>query len=202
MPGARPVVLMHLVLVLVLGIADAAADQPGWDFQSRAAQAAKRKFEDAAAKAEQEYARRLNVARETAVKEFNDALRAATRAGDLDEANRVKAAIAELNEDAPVANQGPLGRWVVRYSNGVTRETEIRPDGTVAWVDGDRKRGQGRLQRIGGGWLLPDDGNGNAERMVVTADRLYVEHFHPASHYPKEGTRTFAVGTRSPGRSP
>ena len=57
--------------------------------------------------------------------------------------------------------------------------------------------GQGRLQRIEGGWLLPDDGSGNAERIAVTGHRLYLEHFHPASRYPNEITRIRAVGTRS-----
>src|SRR5687767_14264488 len=140
MPGARRFVTFRFViataLAVAVGVVAVAADQPGWDFQSRAAQAAKRKFEDAALKADQEFARRMTVAREAAVKELVDAMRAATRAGDLDEANKIKAAIAELNEDAPLASQGPLGRWVVRYSNGVVRETDIRPDGTVVWVDG------------------------------------------------------------------
>ena len=144
----------------------------------------------------------MSVAREAAVKELTDAMRGAIRAGDLEEANRINAAVAQLNEDAPVADQGPLGRWVVRYSNGVIRETEIKPDGTLAWADGDGKRGRGHLQRIRDGWLLPSDGDGNAERIVVAADRLYVEHFHPAAHDPQEPTRTFAVGTRWPGKTP
>jgi hypothetical protein len=126
-------------------------------------------------------------------------MRAATRAGDLDEANRIKAAIDELNEASEGAGGGrdPVGRWDIHYSNGVDRTYEIRPDGSVAWTDGDGHRGQGRLQRLDGGWLMAEDSKGNAERIAVAGDRLYIEHFHPASRYPNERTRTMAVGTRS-----
>ena len=86
MSRARPVLLTLLAFVLtgVVGICIVvAADHPGWDFTSRAAQAAKRKYEDAESKAAQEYNRRVGAARELAIKELGEAMRAATRAGDL-----------------------------------------------------------------------------------------------------------------------
>ena len=151
----------------------------------------------------------MAAAREAAARELNEAMRLATRAGDLDEANKIKRALDDLAQDtpapaagpgaAPGSARGPVGRWDMRYSNGVRRDYEIRPDGTVAWSSSNRA-GKGKVERIENGWLVADDGDGNAERLTLAGDRLFIEHFHPAARYPKQGTDILAVGEREASR--
>ena len=173
-----------------------------WDFKSTKAQTAKKRYDEAASRAEQEYARKMGVARDAAAKELGEAMRAATKAGDLDEANRIKQALEELTAELPPpgSGRGLVGRWEVRYSNGVRRAYEVKPDGAVTWTGGGSRGGRGTLRRAEGGWLLPEDGDGNAERWTLSGERLFVEHFHPKQRYPKEPADVLAVGEKPGGK--
>jgi hypothetical protein len=199
MPRTRAAVigLLAVALACALGAGD---ERAGWDFKSRPAQAAKKKLDELVAKAEEDYFRRVGVAREMASRELTDAMRAATKAGDLDEANKIKQALSDLAGGAPGpgSGRGLVGRWDAKYTNGYRRDYEIRPDGAIAWSEAAGPSGRGKIRREeGGAWLIPDDGAGNAERWTLVGDRVFIEHFHPSARYPKDGANHMAVAARA-----
>lgn len=86
------------------------------------------------------------------------------------------------------------GKWTVVYENRYTREYVISEDGALAWDKGTNPEGKpfvakeeqrAKLQRRAGAVLAPLAGGTILEKFSVDGDKLQVERFHPASHYPK-----------------
>ena len=175
--------------------------------KSVAAKAALRKYEKVAEKAQQAYARELDVARKAAAAELANAMKAATRAANLDEANRIKAAIDGLKGDpaGPPAKGakaagggggvGLGGKWNSVYIGPENRHVhEFREDGTVRNEFVGRAEWTAKLER-------DDDGNIIArfpdflERYTLAGGRLFVEQFHPG-RYPDQHPAYVAIGVR------
>ena len=195
-------VLLRVSLLLCICAAVAAEEQADSTPRSRAASAAKRKYDDAVAKARQEYSRRLETARAAAMNELREAMKAATRQADLDEANRINAVLGQLDQDAPPPSQGSrlTGRWQVRYGNGVQRVYEIRDDGSATWVaTGTDALNRGRFQRSGSN-LVFDEGPLAVERWTACGERCFIEHFDPRSSFPNEFPKTIGIATHEADR--
>ena len=188
---ATPLVLAMLVCAV------AAPDaRPAGSFTSRAARAAHKKYEEAVERAKQDYDRRVEAARKVAESELADAMKAATRHGDLDEANRIKAAVGRLKPNAAVTGSTRLlGAWQVRYANGIERTYEVRNDGTATWTEAGRAAVVGRFKQVEPE-IVYDENKLAVERWTVVGDRLFIEHFNPASGYPKARPLTLGVATR------
>ncbi len=94
-------IIIGTALIAGLG---AAGEISGWNFHSTSAKEAKRKFEASVARAEGTFAEAKQAAATVAVKELTVSMNVATRAADLDEATKIKAAITELksSEKQPV----------------------------------------------------------------------------------------------------
>jgi hypothetical protein len=184
---------------LVLGLASAVAMEAatGWEFKSRAAQAAKRRYEEAIGKAEEEFAHRKNVARDAARKDLSDALRAATKAGDFDEGSRIKDALKQLDglEVARPSRNEIIGRWKVAYTNGHRATVDIGKDGTITWSGGGRLT-RGKVHRVGTDILAKEDVNDVVERLTLSGDRLLFEHFRPGSKYSDDNADIMGVAAR------
>jgi hypothetical protein len=176
--------------LIAAGAAGPAADDRR--LKTAAANAALRKYDATVAKAKADYDKAVRPARELAVKELTDAMKAATRAGDLNEANEINAAIAALNAAAQGgADGGLVGTWDVLYSNGHRRTYKLFPDGTVEWV-GTRRTAKA-FQR--GGDLLLEIESGKLERLSAWNGRLVLEHYYPATHYPNDPPDQIGFGT-------
>ena len=193
-------IAVALLVTLLLAASLAPADRPAaWDFRTRPAQAARKRYEEAAARAEQEFSKKIATASETAIKELTEAMKTATRAADLEEANRISAAIDELKVSDPSPASAPsiVGGWRVTYTTGNVRQYRIDPDGSLSWTS-DAVQGvvHGRVQRAGKEVLI-DDGKGAVERLTLAGERLFVEHFFPAERFPNNPPRIMAVGTRA-----
>jgi hypothetical protein len=80
------------------------------------------------------------------------------------------------------------GRWEIKYANGVVGRYAIAFDGQVVNESANSK---GRMFRRKGEILL-DLNDGKLERIKISGSQLQVEHFNPASEYPK---KVFVVGT-------
>jgi hypothetical protein len=89
----------------------------------------------------------------------------------------------------------PVGRWTVRFANGVVQTCEVREDGTAS-VREPRRSSAGKAEARGGAIVITfrDD---RLERWTVRGKRVVVEHWFPASQYPS-GPRVLGVATRSP----
>jgi serine/threonine protein kinase len=81
------------------------------------------------------------------------------------------------------------GHWKGQYDNSAWREYDIDADGHVL----DHENRQARLARKGLDFLL-DFGDGNLERLHLRMGALMVEHFAPASSFPKRSA--LGIGRR------
>ena len=91
-------------------------------FKSAAATAAVRKYDAAIAKARGDYERAAKVARDVATRELGEAIKVATRAGDLNAANEIQAEIGALATAEPVLGDVPAVGDGVDGDDGVLRQ--------------------------------------------------------------------------------
>lgn len=91
---------------------------------------------------------------------------------------------------APPPEGLPVGRWSVEFANGVKESCEIDKDGSATEVEPSRKS-TGTVEVTGGSALIifKDD---RAERWTRVGKRMVVEHWFPASQYPK-GTPVLGI---------
>jgi hypothetical protein len=81
------------------------------------------------------------------------------------------------------------GTWILAYQKGNGRRYVIDAEGNVSWGP-RRARLTGR-----GADLILDFGDGKLERVRLAGRRLQVEHFDPATSFPRKPTQS-AVGDR------
>jgi hypothetical protein len=188
---ARP---LRLVAVLLSTSTPLAADEPvtpKWDFTNKAALAAKRRYDLAMDKIKGTYDKEATDAQKTLVNELKDALKESTKAGSLDEALKIRSAIEYLEKKEPLpgpatrpaaAGKFPTGKWNMVKAGGVYGTYSFRADGTVEWIERDRKA-VGKMSVKDGLVVItyPDD---RIERLTPSGSRLVVEHWFPSSGYP------------------
>lgn len=168
-------------------------------FKSAAATAAVRKYDAAIAKARGDYERAAKVARDVATRELGEAIKVATRAGDLNAANEIQAEIGALATAEPPAHvevpTNLVGSWDVLYTNGYRRTYRMYADGTVEWV-GEKGRDKVKAYRQDGDLLLEIE-RGKLERLTPAADgRLFVEHWNPGALFPDHPPAPIGIATR------
>jgi hypothetical protein len=76
----------------------------------------------------------------------------------------------------------PVGRWTVRFDNGVVQTCEVRGNGTIHVVEPHRNSG-GKAVLAGRSVVITCDDD-RAERWTRSQGRMVVEHWFPASAYP------------------
>lgn len=80
------------------------------------------------------------------------------------------------------ATELPVGRWTVRFANGVVEECRIGRDGSVGLVEPGRAAGgRARVDRRAVVIVYEDD---RIERWTTAGPRMTVEHWFPATRYP------------------
>lgn len=198
----RSAAVIGIVVIALATVAPGAGDDADNAPKTAAAKSALRKYEKSLEKAQQAFAREAGTARKTATAELEVAMKAATRAANLDEANRIKAAIDAMRDDAagqsgraPRAVAGLSGSWQTVYVGPENRHVhEFRDDGTVRNTFVGHGEWTAKLER---------DAAGNTvarypqfiERYTVAGGRLYVEQFNPA-RYPDAAPGFVAIGVR------
>jgi hypothetical protein len=94
--------------------------------------------------------------------------------------------------EAPSASHF-VGTWRVTCTNEAIRSYEVDADDTVRFFEENL---QTRLQRRGEVFVQFDDGR--LERWTLAGERLLVEHWNPASKYPKQPPTEIGIGVRIP----
>lgn len=131
-PTRRAALFVALLTLPLLAPAD--GERPSKP-KSAQAKPALRKYDDAAATAQRAYERALATARKERQADLDKALKAAMRAGSLEEAKAIEAAAKEIAHDAAAPNDEAavkdvlLGTWVVVASE--PSEWTFLADGTV-----------------------------------------------------------------------
>ena len=73
----------------------------------------------------------------------------------------------------------PVGKWIVRFANGVAEACEIRADATATVVETPRSSG-GKVTVEGNSFLIRYEDD-RVERWTPVAKRMVVEHWFPGS---------------------
>jgi hypothetical protein len=187
----RAVLVFALALVAAIALGMSRRD---WDFKSSAARSAMAKYKRAVVDAEDEL-----------VANLEEAMKAATRAANLDEANRLKVAISELrgerNADAGEPVEALTGVWRIYFDNAHTHVLEVRGDGqaVLAEIDGHRRDIPGRVRtNQNTGDVLLRLHSGPIERLTLARGRLVVEHYPKPDDFP-EGEPVLGIGRRVAG---
>jgi hypothetical protein len=89
----------------------------------------------------------------------------------------------------------PVGRWTVRFANGVVETCEIRSDRTAA-VKEPLRSSPGKAEARGGTVVITFDDD-RLERWTARGSQMVVEHWFPASQYPS-GPKVMGLATRTP----
>lgn len=186
-----------LLAVALIGSLAMAGDEPSPESpKSPAATAALRKFEIASEKARKEYERAMNAASKQAITELDSALKVAMKDTDLKESQRIGAAASLIKQgefEPAAASRGITGTFHVVFTSGIDRVMQFNRNGSVNWQENGTRRDPGKMISSGGDTLLQLE-PGKIERIGVSGNRIYIEHFNPASRYPKEFATAIGVG--------
>jgi len=88
-----------------------------------------------------------------------------------------------------------VGKWTVKFTNGVIQTSELRKNGTASVVERNRSSTGKAVARNGAVVIhFKDD---RAERWTVRGKQVMVEHWFPASTYPSGG-RVLGFAKRLP----
>jgi hypothetical protein len=184
-------------LALILGgvaIADV-SDTPLAATKSPAAVAAMDKDSAAERRAQEIYDQAVKRARNTELGELQIALKAATRQGDLDEANSINAVMKQIEAEIPMAAITPEkpssmeGRWKMNHNGNqfewIITDQHVQHAGTDEAV----------IPMIEGNVMLLKWRSGYTDRLTFEGDRFFLEGWdpgQPTSDWPKnvcEGVR-------------
>jgi len=146
----KGLVVISSLLIFVVSISAVAADEKVRPFKYPEARAARRAYEEAVRKADEQRARAISAAKRHYIVALDAALKAAMQRGDLKEANKLNTLKEKLEAEIGTAKSGKgpsralVGVW--RYPNGTT--ITYRPDGTyvVSW----RRGKPGAWKHLGG----------------------------------------------------
>jgi hypothetical protein len=182
--------LPALVVIVLILIAAGDAEP-----RSLKAKAALRKFDRAVERAEAARDEAVAAAASTLATELDEALKAAMKAGSLEEANAIKSAKESRAKNKPRGMAAPTleGRWRVVYGNGTRRRYAFHGE-RFEWFEGEQTR-PGALTRDDGAFLI-DTGDGKLERWTPAAGRCFIEHFNPKATFPDRDADEFGVATR------
>ncbi|HZK80327.1 MAG TPA: hypothetical protein VFC46_04650 [Humisphaera sp.] len=136
-------------------------------------------------------------AQSTLIAELKPARAAAMKRTDLDEANRIDAALKAAEGGATEYSGAPTqlpppSSWHIFYSNGVRTEYVIDRAGTVARSDNHVSK----LQPDSAGSYVASWDDGKVERLTFMHGQLFIEHFDPASLFPDKAPSNVAIGMR------
>ncbi|HMF15190.1 MAG TPA: hypothetical protein VKE94_22905 [Gemmataceae bacterium] len=165
------------------------ATEPGWDFKSPAAREAKRKYDALMKEAETKFARAITDAQKSLIEDLEATMKEATRAADLDEALKLRAALESVQRDvggradrSQLTACLPVGRWSVEFANGVAETCEIRKDGTAGVAEPQRTSDGTAVIR--GGSLVIAYQDDRVERWTPIGPKMVVEHWFPIAKFP------------------
>lgn len=160
---------------------------------SPAAVVALKKYDTAVAKASDAYDRALAAADKQRIADLEAALKVAVNGKNLKESERIDAALAAAKAEAKdhAAGQAAgllvLGKWRVTYLGGGTRTYVIERGGVV------KLPAENRSGRLNSGTI--NLGDGKLERWTPVRDKVFVEHFDPASDFPTRPSQ-LGIGTQ------
>src|SRR5262249_22862084 len=150
---------------------------------------AKRKYDALLKEAETKVARAITDARESLIEDLEATMKEATRAADLDEALKLRAALESIQREvgsgadrSQLAACLPVGRWSVEFAKGVAETCEIRKDGT-AGVAEPQRTSDGKAV-IRGGSLVIAYQDDRVERWTPIGPKMVVEHWFPIAKFP------------------
>jgi uncharacterized protein (TIGR03067 family) len=165
----------------------ALATEPGWDFKAPAARATKKKLDAALTEADATFPRAAGNARKALIKDLEAAMKEATRAADLDEALKLRAAIVSIKNAGATENRLhkaslPVGQWRVEFANGVAETCSIQAEGTAAVTEPQRTCA-GKIG-VQAGWFLISYDDDRVERWTPVGRNMVVEHWFPKTQFP------------------
>lgn len=187
-------ICVALLAAALIGSLAMARDEPSPDSpKSPAATATLKKFEIASGKARKEYERAMNAASKQAVTELDSALKIAMKQGDLEESQRIDAAASQIKQGEFDPSTTITGTFHVVFTSGIDRIMQFNRNGSVNWQENGARKEPGKMISSGGDLLLQLE-PGKIERVGVSGNRIYIEHFNPAGRYPKEFATAIGVG--------
>jgi hypothetical protein len=167
------------------------------DFKLPSAQAAKHKYDAALRKADEEHVRQIKDAKKVFLDDLDAALKEATRAVNLPEANKIDQAIKQLKSGEYPPQRKAAGAisgiWEITYTSGVVRVYDLTSEKDIRWKENGRIMGKGRLLKDNGDIVI-DLHDGKRDRITFAGERLFVEHFNPAAEYPNGRAAAMGVG--------
>jgi hypothetical protein len=93
------------------------------------------------------------------------------------------------------AMQVPVGRWTVKFTNGVIETCVVRSDRTAA-VSEPLRSSPGKAE-VKDGAVVITFADDRVERWTARGNRMVVEHWFPTSQYPA-GRKVTGIATRLP----
>jgi hypothetical protein len=140
----KPILTLALLALTTLALA---GDSPDDGPRTPAARGALAKLEQAREKARVEYERAVRQAEDAAARELDQIKKQVMAKGDLDEANRIAAAIDRMEKSSP----NPVKAGKAQYiRHGKSSSISLMPDGTIrsgdeTWEDRWKADNQGRI---------------------------------------------------------
>lgn len=219
--------ITSIITIMLSAIAPASgpatsATQPATSAATRAASRpvpvtysdATRIYEGELRKASEEYRAARIAAMRAYTADLSALIKNAVRTADLERANEAKATHDRVNDELKALRDGqdpheqtparlktspkmPIGIWDVKYASGAHRIYRIKSDGSVAELTPPVEE-SGRLRVENGELLLAVSGERKVERLTLAGDRLFIEHFDPATRLADDEPTTIGIGRRRP----
>jgi hypothetical protein len=181
-----------LTFSLGWALAQPEADSP--PFKSQSVRTGRTAYDAALEKAREEYASKAGTARKKYLEILDLATRQATRDGDLDEANRLKAeselvAAEDFTDDFPSL----FGAWRVRWNQDLRVRYEFHRDGRVVRETWREEPARGQLRKANDD-LVIDFPNGELVRVNLAGPRLILEWYERSGSYPADYPGRYGTG--------
>lgn len=164
--------------------------------QSPAVRAARKAYELALQSARADYSTKASAAREKYLGAVEIAMKQATRAGDLDEANRLKAEQLDIEAANFEADLSSLwGTWEMRWGQRAITRYQFFKEGIVT-RDLANEPQRGTIKRSGRD-LLIDFGNNSVMRVNLSGQRLILEYWDRSERFSTNYPDNIGIGTRA-----
>jgi hypothetical protein len=154
-----------------------------------------------------EYQKATKAAQAAMEKVYEQGIKDATKALNIDLAEAIRAELKELTGKSPATKTTPgeaeappskakwiPGKWEITYTpNRSTNVYIIRPDGTIV-----NEKGEVRFQiKHRDGTLIIEFPDNKLERLTFAETRLFIEHFNPKSNYERNIPDQVGIGELS-----
>ena len=151
----------------------------------RKVESAKKVYEKEISAAEKDYAELIDKERNKLIEELEAALKKETSSGNLEEAIKLKDAIASLKSQTSTPNQQSgqlLGFWKIQYNDGAVRFNQfLLQNGQPAVVryvnPRDKSSDKGTVMIQDGTVVVKYERYPAVERFNLNGERLFVEHW-------------------------